>query len=357
MYITAFTIPSNIIQQFVAALPVITLTFFGFVTVSNASTNDDSISTHYEWTDDSVWVCRIYGSFVIFMIAFGSYWVLRDYGLTAAVADEINAVINKRNGVRDHRMSLAGGGLAAGENRFGLSPQQMDLTAADNDAGAGANTGAGGVAISDHEHQLLLHLSITELYHVHSAPADSSSQLALALLSQLNVAGGVMATLTSLCLLAALVVDLGSRNLYSTALIAVILMVAFYILYEYLRGMALREMCSWEGDRLRLCAGVVFEEFARGQETLHEMLDQARSGATGSGGSGATGGVGTETEAESTKTAGGQMVIRRPSLSVSEDILVDIDRTAYAQLFGVKRIFATFAVLLGCGIAIILTEI
>ena len=46
MYITAFTIPSNIIQQFVAALPVITLTFFGFVTVSNASTNDDSISTH-----------------------------------------------------------------------------------------------------------------------------------------------------------------------------------------------------------------------------------------------------------------------------------------------------------------------
>lgn len=334
MYITAFAIPSNVLQQFIAAMPVITLTFFGFVTITDASQDDDEIDEHYNWTKASLWVCRVYSSFAIFGIAFASYWVLRDYGITASVADQINEVVNRRALEKQKR-----------EEEF--PAKSSDGADADSQLETAGADGSASDDTTEHERQLVLHLSVAELYHVHKAISGSS----LAYISQLNIYGALTAVLTALCLLMALVTDLSRRNLYSTALIAVTLLVCFYILYEYLRYLAISELCTWDDARLKKVCHAVFSEFARQQESLKEKLKIARI-------------VVNDYEEKDASEAHGpgrsmsdvieSVTQPRPSLLNREDT---VDTAAYENLTGVKRTFFTFALLCACGVAIIVTEI
>ena len=321
MYITALIIPSNICIQFISALPICALSMTGFKTINDDDdTNDDDlIDMHYKWNNSSLWVCRVFGSICICIIAALSFYILHDYGLTASISDQINEVVKARAAKKAE---------AEAEGQDTVTPSDIVLSPKDN------------TTLKDADKQLLLHLSVSELFYVsHMAATASASSDVLRKVARFNTISALTGAGTLLTLLAALVVDMIILGIFSTAVIAMVLLLSFFIIYEYFRGMAITTLSTWDVARLHHASRKVYEEFSLEQATLKEMLQNAN--------------INVEEESNHERTSRNSIEnYIRPSLVNKKEVEYSVD--SFVEDF--YRLFAALGVLFCCGLAVILYE-
>lgn len=320
MYVTALIIPSNIIIQFISALPICGLSLTGFKTINDDDTiDDDVIDMHYEWNDSSLWICRVFGSAFICIIAALSFYILHDYGLTASISNQINDVVKIRAAEKAE---------AEGQN------DAID---------SAVSVSVDGYVLKDSDKQLLLHLSVSELFYVSRVAVSSKSSLdVMSRVSRLNNISAIGAALTWFTLLTALVVDILNLSIFSTAVIAMVLLLSFFILYEYFRSLAISTLATWEVAKLRYAASMVFEEFSLKQSTLLDMLKKANIDIDEEDG---------EKERSSSMNSIDNFI--RPSLVKETEVEYSVD--SFVENF--HYLFVGLGLLLSFGIAIIVYEI
>lgn len=279
MYISALSIPTSIVSQFLAGIPVVILSLSGF-TANSTNGDDDSISNAYSWNVYCVWIIRISSTFVVSMFIFVAYYVLRDYGLNTQVAEQMNKVNQRREDKSDADENEAAETRkteAKGTDSAALEAANIEVDLSEAALMAIRETEVDGeiIQVTDDERQLLLHFSVAELYRIYAA-IDSSvykSSQGLPLIQTLLAFGCVEAFLTELVLVVAIALDNKNfGNSFSTLLIYFLVLVAFYILYEASRYVAIARVSKWKPHDLKLRAKAVYLEFSRKADTLQHLL-------------------------------------------------------------------------------------
>lgn len=271
LYITAISTPSSVIVSFISALPIVFLYQTGFK--QNENLDDDRVDENFEYNVSSLWVLRIFGPLMLFLLGIVAYWNLRNYPLTTKLVEDMNNIIHERVNVREDNTYE---GNAAVDVKSPISSEQDDYMSSSNEKTSNQ--------LHDEEvelaRQMLLHLSIDELGAICVQSSDSSSPqdeaiLGLQRISKLNFAAIACSFVVMLSLGFALVTDLLQSSVYSTLIVSIWLVTSFYLFYEVLRRQSIDYMLTaWSNEKLRDNAIQVYGEFSSYHETLKERIEK-----------------------------------------------------------------------------------
>ena len=324
MYLSAMNIPTSIISQFIGGIPFVVLSLSGFHTNDvDDATDDDSIDKLYDWNTGSLWILRVSSSFIVSMLVFSAYYVMRDYGLTTPVAEQMNKVNAEREDKENNSANKSSSDqVEAGNVQVDLSEDAMTATRESEIDGEI-------VEVNDYERQLLLHLSVAELFRIYSAINSNVYQVTqgLPLIQKLLGFGCLEAFITDILIIVAIAYDQSYLNSsFDTLLIYLMVLVAFYILYEASRFTAINKISKWEPKDLKLKAKAVYKEFSRKADTLQQLLAKAGINPDGS-----------KQEDDMISVYAGL----RPSSIVGKNAdEAELEAEAFVNLSGYKRIFS-----------------
>ena len=344
MYLSAMNIPTSILSQFIGGIPLVVLSLSGFKTndVDDAN-DDDSINARYDWDKGSLWILRVSSSFIVAMLTFSAFWNMRDYGLTTKIAEQMNKV-NVERELREG--SVVGETPMANDSSSGASTENIDIGGMSEEAMmATRESEIDGevVKVTDYDRQLLLHLSVAELFRIYSAINSNVYQVTqgLPLIQKLLGFGCLEAFITDILVIIAIAYDqsyLGSS--FDTLLIYLLVLVAFYILYEASRFTAINKISKWEPKDLKLKAKAVYKEFSRKADTLQQLLAKAGINPDGS-----------KQEDDMISVYAGL----RPSSIVGKNAdEAELEAEAFVNLSGYKRIFSLIAAILTFAVILII---
>lgn len=153
MYLTANAIPTNILSNFLAAIPIVMLTLSGF---TSHDVDDDHLENMYTWNSNSLWILRVATSFFIAILCLIAYQFIRSYPLSQEISEQLNKVVKRRElSEKTDSSSVINKGIATAFSEENL----LDRNHGQDEE----------VLVSNEEREDLLHLSVAELYRVYAA--------------------------------------------------------------------------------------------------------------------------------------------------------------------------------------------
>lgn len=355
MYLTAQGIPTSIMGNFIATIPVIIITLSGFRT---KQADDDHIDNNYSWNSASIWVLRLFASLFVGCLAMLAFFMIRNYPLTQGVTEKINEVVKRREMIRESGdLELRDGMapamvknpmLANGGSNFADDSSIIATTALEA-AGESGDWSDNDVTVTNEEREILLHMSVSELYRVYSA-IDSKiyrPEQGIYLIKNLSKFGFLL-SLTALGLMfAALIVNIMFiGGVFSTLIIYFLLLLLFYTVYEFFRYTTIRKMIQWNPKDLKFKARKIYHEFTTKGDTLATTL--AREGIHLDA---------IAAEEATTRLSATMMDMGVSPKSILETNVLkdeDIQEEAFVGLNGYRRIFAVLFGLCGASIALII---
>ncbi len=327
MYISAILIPSNIISKFLSQIPIVVITLIGF---KSYEADDDMVKNTYSWTTGCTWAIRAFSSFFIASFTFICYLSMRNYPLTGNVVNKMNEIITQRDkqqlspsdvgGISNTNTEQQSNAIKAIETVDCESPVINNLIDV-HDTIKNSN-------FTDDDKQLLLHLSKSELYRIFSSfttefttttnttttnttsgngdnghsysqvfcsdndqnqsttPSShvnnhvmikSTSMKGLHAIRNVVISSFSFSIATIVLLIIALVYDSHHLDgIFSTLLIYLVLLMAFLVVYEIFRLVALQSLSYWSAAILHDRAKALYHELMIEKESVHNVIKQVQ---------------------------------------------------------------------------------
>jgi len=265
MYITALTLPSQIVGNFFGYIPSVIIYTTGYKALDGKGSH--LIKDNYAWTDVTVWQARCYLTFLFILITTMSYLVFWNYPMTTKVASQISNIVKNRVAKKIEAENQA---EAAGKSIDSLEFRSADVGIED------VEDLYGSMAENDSD-MLLNHFTGPEISTI--ASCDPNAQVNTALLeikkrSQIGMAFGAVA---SLLLIAGMAMQMQKFEATFVMLIVQMLLVtSMFILYEGMRFGAVKELSKHTNNTLVISAFAIDKKNKAHSETLQDLL--ARNG-------------------------------------------------------------------------------
>jgi Na+/melibiose symporter-like transporter len=241
LFQTTIYTTQGMVTSIITYIPTVIYFFSGLGIVYTYS-DDDIIDKHYSFDEKTLWLLRIFLSFVPSLFAILAYFLMRSYPLRKRVADKINETFSKE---------------------YQITNATDDITLNDNTNNITNNDGydlkeklliESTSKIDDDFDKTMIyfHFSREELNLISNSICSTNVNEGLQKITYYNIIGLIMGLITTITLIAASIIQIMN---YSTSwisiLLTLLLVISFYLLYEILRFFTIRKIKEMDALELR----------------------------------------------------------------------------------------------------------
>lgn len=265
MYITALSLPSQIVGNFFGYIPSVIIYTTGYKALDGKGS--DLLKDNYSWTETTVWEARCYMTFLFIFITMMSYLVFWNYPMTSKVANQISNAVKKRVAKKIQAENEA---EAAGQDINSLDYRSADVGIDDVEESYGS--------IAQNESDMLLnHFTGPEISLIAHSNPNQPENAGLLDIKWRCFIGITFGGAASILLIAGMGIQMKKfEATFIMLIVQMLLVTSMYVLYEAMRLGAIRELSKHSNNTLTISAFAIDKKNKAHSESLQDLL--ARNG-------------------------------------------------------------------------------
>jgi MFS family permease len=329
LYQVAIEAPSQMVANFLGAVPLVIVYSSGFSVKSDPSGDDDQVATHYSWNSAVIWEVRVISTLVVGVVALVAFYTLSGYPINDYVAKQVSLMLNDKN-ERKHAIQEDAIKAERGDEFCFGADDDIDLSRLDESLAEEF-----GSVADDKDYVMMMHFSALEVDCL-ANDKDGGGADGVSVLERIhraNMIGLVLGAVTTTLVLVGLFMQLIAQSFVLPMLLSMGLIAAsIYTLYEGIRHGVIQKLRELSAGEMLAKASAASSKNHAFVETVSDVLCK---------------GAGTD-RSENTNTTGTEPMKQLNTPLGSLNNGPDADKVL--ELTGYKRIYAGLCVILAVSV-------